>query len=197
MVYTVLFIFCTSYLYPRSSTKTLKINANENLKTRQRRTFGIGHQPLQNLLSTSIDLFHDTETLKTRLSDIYWEYFLEYYNELTSCTWHIRCGCPIGPCSVQKTTQTVTDWIDMGLKNPWVYSKVYIIIIIFIIIGPNVGGLIAPWSLIREILVQRQCDIYSFKAYFTGNWMSYVPSRCHLYFGQNSGFQVPYPRKMR
>ena len=75
----------------------------------KRRTFGIEHQPLQNLLSTSIDLFHDTETLKTRLSDIYWEYFLEYYNELTSCTWHIRCGCPIGTCSVQKTTQTVTD----------------------------------------------------------------------------------------
>ena len=45
---------------------------------------------------------------------------------------------------------------------------------ILYLIGPNVGGLIAPWSLIREILVQIQCrfkafKIYSFKAYFTGN----------------------------
>ena len=96
----------------RSSTKTLKINANENLKTRQKADFWYRASILANLLSTSIDLFHDTETLKTRLSDIYWEYFLEYYNELTSCTWHIRCGCPIGTCSVQKrlkTTQIVTD----------------------------------------------------------------------------------------
>ncbi|XP_075247118.1 uncharacterized protein LOC142340428 [Convolutriloba macropyga] len=79
----------------RSSTKTLKINANENLKTRQKADFWYRTSTLANLLSTSVDLFHDTETLKTRLSDIYWEYFLEYYNELTSCTWHIRCGCPI------------------------------------------------------------------------------------------------------
>ena len=35
--------------------------------------------------------------------------------------------------------------------------------------GPNVGGHIAPWSLIRELLVQIRCYIYSFKAYFTGN----------------------------
>ena len=26
--------------------------------------------------------------------------------------------------------------------------------------GPNVGGHIAPWSLIREILVQTRCYIY-------------------------------------
>ena len=32
-----------------------------------------------------------------------------------------------------------------------------------------VGGVIAPWSLNREILVQIRCHIYSFKAYFTGN----------------------------
>ena len=34
-----------------------------------------------------------------------------------------------------------------------------------------VGGVIAPWSLNHEILVQITCHtyIYSFKAYFTGN----------------------------
>ena len=63
--------------------------------------------------------------------------------------------------------------------------------------GPNVGGHIAPWSLIREILVQIRCYIYSFKAYFTGNRLSFVPSQSDSYFGQNSGFQVPYPRKVR
>ena len=109
--------WCTrSFLYfvphictPGRLLKLSKLMQMKISRLGKRRTFGIGHQPLQNLLSTSIDLFHDTETLKTRLSDIYWEYFLEYYNELTSCTWHIRCGCPIGTCSVQKTTQTVTD----------------------------------------------------------------------------------------
>ena len=32
-----------------------------------------------------------------------------------------------------------------------------------------VGGPIAHWSLIREILAQMGCHIYSLKAYFTGD----------------------------
>ena len=63
------------------------------------------------------------------------------------------------------------------------------------LIGPNAGGPIAPWSLIRETLVQIRCHLNSFKAYFTGNWMSYVPSQSDSYVAQNSGFQVPYPEK--
>ena len=94
-------------------TRYLRVNDNSSRHSsvlfqipatskKQKQDFWYRVARLANIFGPILDLSADTEHLKSKLLIVYWNFFENYYNEMTPCTWRIICGCPIGTCAVNK-----------------------------------------------------------------------------------------------
>ena len=94
-------------------TRYLRVNDNSSRHSsvlfqipatskKQKQDFWYRVARLANIFGPILDLSADTEHLESKLLIVYWNFFENYYNEMTPCTWRIICGCPIGTCAVNK-----------------------------------------------------------------------------------------------
>ena len=94
-------------------TRYLRVNDNSSRHSsvlfqipatskKQKQDFWYRVARLANIFGPILDLLADTEHLKSKLLIVYWNFFENYYKEMTPCTWRIICGSPIGTCAVNK-----------------------------------------------------------------------------------------------
>ena len=113
--------------------KELAVNSTRKRKTDE--NFVRSASILYNILSRHAQ-YTNVKLNKSSLTNIYWQYFVECYNEKTSCTWRILCLC--GSCNPywkltnryrqNGTTKWTLSWDE---RCPW-NTKILLLLLLLI-----------------------------------------------------------------